>query len=461
MEFQARIDLDQIGEDGETVLHRCAQLGHLGAVQKLVRAGANMNLQNKAGSTPLGEAVWSISRDVISYLLERGADPNAAGKDLGHREGPLLRACRDSDYTIAKMLIDHGADVNCDSVSGFGTPLMAVCLPYSKYLEDTDKLTQHLLELGVDVNAKSRYVGSPLAAAALSSRPNIVRALLDKGAVYDREDDLKRKPIHFAAINGEENFRIIEELGGNVAEVDILSRSVLHYAAQGGRLRVIKRIFELLPELDINIRDIDGWTPLCWVARGTTSWVSEDRASEPTDPVGVVQYLLERGADRSVKCKIGDGVWTPLQLAYYTGAPDEVITLLKQESETGLQSDDASKIADDMNDLSKQKGKVIEGVTCDACLWEIRGIYHQCKVCCDFALCPKCWSHRDLVHVFESPHEFEVIDPNSDNNSRTSKEEPENSSQSVLSDSLASDGKDHDNDEDKTSMKAARADEGK
>ncbi|TGJ85175.1 hypothetical protein E0Z10_g3603 [Xylaria hypoxylon] len=421
-EFQTRIDLDQVGQAGETVLHRCAHLGHLRAVQRLIRAGASLNLQDNYGSTVLGEAVWGRRREVIPYLLEQGADPNNAGRDLGHKEGPLLRACRDCDYTIAKMLIDHGADINQDCISGFGTPLMAACLPYSKYLEDTDKLAQYLLELNVDVNAKSRYVGSPLAAAALSSRPNIVRALLAKGALYDMEDDLKRKPIHFAAINGEENFRIIEEVGGKVAEIDVLGRSVLHYAAQGGRLRVVERIFELLPDLDIDTRDVDGWTALCWVARGTTSWVSEDRASEPTDPVGVVRYLLERGADRSAECKIGDEIWTPLQIAYYTGASDEITALLKPGPESGSRSDDATETVEGADNLTRRKGKVVKGVTCDACLWEMRGIYQLCKVCGDYALCPKCWAHCDLVHVFESPHEFEAVDPDSDDASRESRE---------------------------------------
>ncbi|KAI1270889.1 ankyrin repeat-containing domain protein [Xylaria sp. FL0933] len=422
MEFQTRIDIDQIGENGETVLHRVAWLGHLRSVKKLVRAGASIKIRDKFGSTALNAAAWRGKREVISYLLEQGADPNNAGRDFGHKEGPLHRACRDSEYGIAKMLIEHGADVNCDSVSGFGTPLMAVCLPYSMYLEDTDRLTQHLLDLGVDVNAKSRYVGSPLAAAALSSRPSIVRALLDKGAVSDREDDLKRKPIHLAAINGEGNFRIIEELSGKLTDVDVLGRSVLHYAAQAGRLRVVKRIFELLPELEVDTRDIDGWTPLCWVARGTTNWVSEDRASEPTDPVGVVRYLLERGAYVSVQCKIGDEVWSPLQLACYTGAPDEIVALLKQRLGPESQTNEGGEASETANDLNQQKGNVMEGVTCDACLWEIRGIYQECKVCWDYALCPKCWHHRDLVHVFEPRHDFELIDLEADNASFMSEE---------------------------------------
>lgn len=371
LEFHTRIDLDQPGEDSETVLHRCAQRGHLRAVQKLIRAGANENLQDKYGSTPLGVAVWDIRRDVISYLLDQGADPNLVGGDLGHKEGPLHRACRDSEYEIAKMLIEHGADINRDSVSGHGTPLMAVCLPYSKHLEGTDKLIHHLLDLSVDINVKSRYVGSPLAAAALACRPDIVRVLLDRGAACDGEDELRRKPIHFAALNGDENFKIIQEkVGGDFAAVDVLRRSILHYAAQGGRLRVIQRIFELSPDLDIDTRDIDGWTPLCWVARGTTSWLSEDRASEPTDPVGVVRYLLDRGADRSVSCKVGAKDWTPLQIAEYTGALDEIIALLEDGQESVLlRGDVGDTIRDAGGEVNRPKGVAIEGVTCDACLW--------------------------------------------------------------------------------------------
>ncbi|KAI0528210.1 ankyrin repeat-containing domain protein [Xylaria bambusicola] len=418
LEFRTRINIDQLGENGETVLHRCAQRGHLRAVQKLVRAGANPNLQDKSGSTPLAVAVWDARHDVISYLLEHGADPNIAGDGLNHKEGPLHRACRDSDFAVAKMLVEHGADVNRDSVSGHGTPLMAVCLPYSKYLDGTDKIIYHLLELGVDVNVRSRYVGNPLAAAALACRPEIVRALLDRGAAYDGEDEMRRKPIHFAALNGEENFRIIEERVGNeIGAFDVLGRSVLHYAAQGGRLRVIKRIFELLPNLDVDTRDIDGWTPLCWVARGTTSWISEDRASEPTDPVGVVRYLLDRGADWGISCKVGDKNWTPLEIAKYTGAPDEIIALLKEKHKSDPPSSGAGDIGKDVNDVNTPpKGMAIEGVTCDACLWEIRGIYYMCKVCCDFALCEKCWPHRDITHIFESPHDFEYIDEEAEHN---------------------------------------------
>ncbi|KAI0107186.1 ankyrin repeat-containing domain protein [Nemania sp. FL0031] len=397
MEFQARIDINQTNKDGETVLHHCAEIGHLKAVQRLVRAGASLNHKDKSGYTALSQAVWHEQHEVVSYLLEHGADPNIVGSDLGFAETPLFLACLGCDYAMAKMLIDYGADLNYNSVSGYGSPLMVVLASLSENQEDPDKLTQHLLDHGADININSRYLGSPLAAAAWLSRPGIVRSLLNKGALHDVEDVLKRRPIHFAAMNGELNFRIIEEGGAKLTDTDILGRSVLHYAAQGGRLQVIKRIFEVSPKLDVNVRDIDGWTPLCWVARGSTRQVMDYRASEPTDMVGVVKDLLERGADRFVECKIGDETWTPLRIFRHAGAPEEVTALLRPETEPNT-----NEATDTTGELSQQAGELVENALCEACFWEIHDTYYKCEVCHSYKICSKCWHHRDLAHEFNS-----------------------------------------------------------
>ncbi|KAJ8131804.1 hypothetical protein O1611_g1820 [Lasiodiplodia mahajangana] len=357
MEFQTRIDINQTNEVSQTVLQRCAEIGHLKAVQRLVRAGASFNHKDKFGFTALHEAVWKSQIEVVSYLLERGADPNIAGSDVTQADEPLLWACLCCDYSTAKILIDYGADVNCNPVSGYGTPLMAVLLPSSKNLGGHDELTQHLLELGADININSQYVGSPLAAAAWSSHPEIVRDLLNRGAVHDVEDSLKRKPIHFAAMNGEPNFRIIQEAGAELMETDVLGRSVLHYAAQGGRLQVIRRIFELSPGLDVDTRDIDGWTPLCWVARVSSRLIMEGRSSEPTDMIGVVRHLLGRGADPFVECRIGDEIWTPFRIFCHAGAPEEVTTLLRPRNEADQNTNTTTEAT---GDPSQQEGKLIE-----------------------------------------------------------------------------------------------------
>jgi ankyrin repeat protein len=65
---------------GTTLLHGMAQLGALAKAQLLIDRGANLDtIDREFQSTPLGFAARWGRRDVAALLLERGADPNAAG----------------------------------------------------------------------------------------------------------------------------------------------------------------------------------------------------------------------------------------------------------------------------------------------------------------------------------------------------------------------------------------------
>jgi ankyrin repeat protein len=63
-----------------TLLHHMAAKGELAKVKLLVDHGADIDaLDEEYRSTPLGVAVRSGQRDVVKFLLERGADPELAG----------------------------------------------------------------------------------------------------------------------------------------------------------------------------------------------------------------------------------------------------------------------------------------------------------------------------------------------------------------------------------------------
>lgn len=57
-------------------------------VKRLLSEGVNVNRKNSDGWTALHIAVEKNSKDVLSLLLEHGADVNAHGQ---HRVTPLLR----------------------------------------------------------------------------------------------------------------------------------------------------------------------------------------------------------------------------------------------------------------------------------------------------------------------------------------------------------------------------------
>jgi ankyrin repeat protein len=80
--------LDQGNDEGMTPLHCAAWHGHLEATRYLVEHGARLEAKNVYGGTVLGMTLWAMrnqprsgaaNADVISYLVEAGADLDAAG----------------------------------------------------------------------------------------------------------------------------------------------------------------------------------------------------------------------------------------------------------------------------------------------------------------------------------------------------------------------------------------------
>jgi ankyrin repeat protein len=100
----------------------------------LLEKGANPNVRDSYGYTPLYIAVLQGQDDLVKLLLEKGADASPKGY-LGYTplHGAVRRYYRGANDTpcndpaIAKMLIKHGADLNAKNSSGF-TPLYEACL---------------------------------------------------------------------------------------------------------------------------------------------------------------------------------------------------------------------------------------------------------------------------------------------------------------------------------------------
>src|SRR5262245_15521132 len=67
--------------DGTTPLHWAVHNNEASSVDRLIKAGANVNARNEYGATPLSEAVANLNTAIIAKLLNAGADPNAPGPD--------------------------------------------------------------------------------------------------------------------------------------------------------------------------------------------------------------------------------------------------------------------------------------------------------------------------------------------------------------------------------------------
>ncbi len=107
--------------DGFPVFALAAAFGHRRVAEYLLEKGADVNAasKNATGYTALTGAVAAGNKDLVALLLARGAN---ADHRYGPGYSPLIEAAANGKLEIMRMLLDHGADLAARTDDG-KTPL--------------------------------------------------------------------------------------------------------------------------------------------------------------------------------------------------------------------------------------------------------------------------------------------------------------------------------------------------
>ena len=97
-----------IQQGGNTPLMFATRVGDLASVELLVAAGADVNVESAYGIGATALAAHSNHADVVGFLLENGADPNALNGGYSALHAAILRG----NERAVRTLLDHGADAN-------------------------------------------------------------------------------------------------------------------------------------------------------------------------------------------------------------------------------------------------------------------------------------------------------------------------------------------------------------
>lgn len=171
---------------GQTPVECAVQEKHQDTVRLMLRYATKVLIDQLGDTLKAAVALGPKYTMILGLLLTAGVDPNAYNKMYG---SALQSASAHSNIAAAKMLLEHGANVNLRG-GIFGSALQAAAFGYptpksvcsSGPLMDQEELVSLLLESGADMKATGGYFGTALQAASFAGRDNVVLKLLDAGA---------------------------------------------------------------------------------------------------------------------------------------------------------------------------------------------------------------------------------------------------------------------------------------
>lgn len=125
---------------------------------------------------------------LIKRAIEKGADINIT--DINGRT-PLFTAVLHNKVEALKCLLQAGA--NPDQKDNPGDVPLLHAIRY----DDSDELTKLLLENGANPNIVGDKGNTPLHLAVIERKVGMVKLLLDKGASVDAQNDKGQKPADY------------------------------------------------------------------------------------------------------------------------------------------------------------------------------------------------------------------------------------------------------------------------
>ena len=245
--------------------------------------------------SPLALAAGHGSAEVVASLLKAGADPKTTDAALPEGQTSLMLAARAGNVDTLTQLAAHGSNVNARENRTGTTALMWAAA------EDHPAAVRALVELGADVNIRSRVTDYP------HTPPGVIGDQLEPGVSYVGQTVLPKggwTALMYAARQGARQAAgALADSNADLNLTDPDGSSALIFAIINGHYDVAKVLVE--KGADVNLADRTGATPLYSAVEMHTMATTFGRPDLPplvvAGSVDAVKMLLANGANPNAR----------------------------------------------------------------------------------------------------------------------------------------------------------------
>jgi len=198
------LDINSADYDDRTALHLAASEGLLLVASFLIKdLGADPNVSDRYGGTPLDDALRSGHTKVADFLKECGA---LRGKTAEYAEPSflLLQAAAAGNLKALRHLHDEQIDMS------LGNEDSRTALHLAAANGHIDCVQELIENMGVDVNIQDRHGGTPLDDAAQSGHKDVISYLESQDGERSREITMLRRKTTIMARSPSEDLSLLK-----------------------------------------------------------------------------------------------------------------------------------------------------------------------------------------------------------------------------------------------------------